>query len=122
MDSRLTYKTTIKRILAEYARYTPAHGDIRSRLTFDDEHGSYALLQFGWDGDEYVHGAVIHIDLLGQKIWVQYDGTEEGVATDLVDAGVPKEDIVLGFRPPELRPYTEFGTGAADGPVDSCAA
>ena len=80
------------------------------------------MLQFGWDGDEYVHGAVIHIDLLGQKIWVQYDGTEEGVATDLVDAGVPKEDIVLGFRPPELRPYTEFGTGAADGPVDGCAA
>jgi len=108
MDSRLTYQTTIKRILAEYASYKPAYGDIQSRLSFDDEHGTYALFQFGWDGDEYVHGAVIHIDLLGQQIWVQYDGTEEGVATDLLDAGVMPHDIVLGFRPPELRPYTEF--------------
>jgi hypothetical protein len=55
-----------------------------------------------------VHGAVIHIDLIGEKVWVQYDGTEEGVATELVEAGVPKESIVLGFRPPEIRPYTGF--------------
>ncbi len=33
--------------------------------------------------------AVIHIDLLGDKVWVQYDGTEDGVATELVAAGIP---------------------------------
>jgi len=42
------------------------------------------------------------------KIWVQYDDSEEGIATDLPAAGVPRQDIVLGFRPPELRQYTEF--------------
>jgi hypothetical protein len=31
-------------------------------------------------------------------------GTERGVANDLVEAGVPKERIVLGFQPP----YTGF--------------
>ncbi len=108
MDSRITYQTAIKHILSEYAKYTPAYGEIVSRLSFDDEHGSYALFQVGWDGDEYVHGAVIHIDLIGDKIWVQYDGTEEGVATELVAAGVPKDVIVLGFRPSEVRPFTEF--------------
>lgn len=108
MDSRITYQTAIKQILSEYAKYTPAYGEIASRLSFDDEHGSYALLQVGWDGDEYVHGAVIHIDLIGDKVWVQYDGTEEGVATELVAAGIPKDAIVLGFRPPEVRPFTGF--------------
>jgi hypothetical protein len=108
MDSRVTYQNAIKRILSEYAKYTPTYGEIASRLSFDDEHGSYALLQVGWDGDEYVHGAVIHIDLIGDKVWVQYDGTEEGVATELVSAGVPKDAIVLGFRPPEVRPFTGF--------------
>jgi hypothetical protein len=33
---------------------------------------------------------------------------EVGIATELVEAGVPKEQIVLGFRPPEMRQYTEF--------------
>ncbi|MFN0112370.1 MAG: element excision factor XisI family protein, partial [Blastocatellia bacterium] len=30
------------------------------------------------------------------------------IATDLEEAGVPKEDIVLGFQPPKVRPYTEY--------------
>jgi hypothetical protein len=111
MDSIIRYQRAIKDILSEYAKYIPAHGDITSRVSFDDEHGSYALLQVGWDGDEYVHGAVIHIDLIGNKVWVQYDGTEEGVVTDLVAAGVPKDAIVLGFRPPEVRPFTGFAVG-----------
>jgi hypothetical protein len=39
---------------------------------------------------------------------IQYDETEEGIATDLLEAGVPKEDIVLGFRYPKIREYTGF--------------
>jgi hypothetical protein len=31
------------------------------------------------------------------------------VALDLVEAGVPREDIVLGFRPADIRPYTGYG-------------
>jgi len=108
MDTRLTYQTLIKQILLDYAQYKPAYGDIYSRVSFDDEHGSYALLQVGWHGDEYIHGAVIHLDLLEDKIWIQCDGTEEGVATELVAAGIPKEAIVLGFRHPRVRPYTGF--------------
>jgi hypothetical protein len=48
------------------------------------------------------------VDIINGKIWIQRDGTEYGVARELVDAGVPKSQIVLGFRPPEIRPYTEF--------------
>jgi hypothetical protein len=115
MDTQ--YQTLIKDILNEYAKYKPAFGEIDSRVSFDDEHGTYALLQVGWNGDEYVnvassvtsfHGAVIHVDIIEDKIWIQYDGSEEGIAVDLVEKGVPKETIVLGFRPPEERPYTSF--------------
>lgn len=108
MDTRLRYQELIKKVLREYAQYRPAYGDIDSRVVFDDEHGSYALLQLGWDMNGRVHDCVIHIDLVGEKIWVQSDGTEDGVACDFVEAGVPKEHIVLGFRPPKIRPLTEF--------------
>lgn len=36
------------------------------------------------------------------KIWVQQDGTEVGIANELVELAVPKKDIVSGFNPPKL--------------------
>lgn len=51
---------------------------------------------------------MIHIEIIDGKVWIQRDWTEEVVAGELVEAGIPKIDIVLGFKPPEIRPYTEF--------------
>jgi XisI protein/XisH protein len=56
----------------------------------------------------YLHATPIHISLVDNKVWVQYDDTEEGVATDLVAEGVSKDDIVLGFRHPKIRQHTGF--------------
>jgi len=39
------------------------------------------------------------------------NGTDGGIAYQLVELGVPKEDIVLGFQPAHVRPYTEFAVG-----------
>ena len=51
---------------------------------------------------------VCHSDLniIEGKLWVQRDGTEHGIANDLINAGVPKTQIVLGFRSPESRKHT----------------
>ncbi|WP_293064495.1 element excision factor XisI family protein [Okeania sp. SIO2B3] len=35
--------------------------------------------------------------------------TEIRIAQELVERGVPKEDIVLGFQAPEMREYTDYG-------------
>jgi hypothetical protein len=48
------------------------------------------------------------MDIKNNKIWIQYDGTEVGMANELVALGVPKEDIVLAFHPPSKRSYTGF--------------
>lgn len=50
----------------------------------------------------------IHLQIINGKIWIQRDGTEDGIATDLLAAGIPKEQIVLAFKPEHIRPYTEF--------------
>ena len=62
----------------------------------------------GWTGNYRVHGSVIHIDIRNGKIYIQHDGTEEGVANQLVAAGIAHDQIVLAFKPPQIRPYTEF--------------
>jgi len=43
------------------------------------------------------------------KIWIQRDGTEDGMATDeMLKEGIPKDKIVLGFKSFEMRRHTEF--------------
>jgi hypothetical protein len=94
----------------EYATYKPSHGQIETEAIIDPDKGHYELLHVGWDGVRRVHGAVIHIDIIGDKIWIQHDGTSPGVAEELVEAGIPRENIVLAFHPAHLRQYTGFAT------------
>jgi len=65
----------------------------------------------GRDNRRRIHGCLVHIDIINGKIWIQRDGTEYGIANELVDVGVPKNRIVLGFRSPKRRRHTEFAIG-----------
>jgi hypothetical protein len=80
---------------------------------FDSEHDHYQLLYVGWPGDKRDFGCILHLDIKGGKIWIQHDGTEEGIANRLVEMGVPKQDIILAFHEPYVRQFTDFGTGEA---------
>src|SRR5262249_11060534 len=98
----------IKEILREHAQHKPAYGDIDVELILDDERSHYELSYIGWDGHRRIHGSVIHVDIRDGKIWVQHDGTEEGIANRLLDAGILPEQIVLAFQHPNKRKYTPF--------------
>jgi hypothetical protein len=50
----------------------------------------------------------VHVDLIDGKFWIQRDGTERGIAQELLDTGVPKDRIVLAFRSPAKRQLTDF--------------
>jgi hypothetical protein len=92
----------------EYAKIPYAYGQITTETVFDRVNDHYLLVNVGWDRDRRVHGCLVHIDLINGKVWIQRDGTEEGIASELETAGIPKDHIVLGFRPPEVRQYTEY--------------
>ncbi|MCA6504167.1 MAG: element excision factor XisI family protein [Pseudanabaena sp.] len=47
--------------------------------------------------------------MIGNRLWVQSDGTEDGITDELVAAGILKQDIVLGFQEPAVRKYTGYG-------------
>jgi XisI protein len=109
MDTRLKYQAIIKKILQEHCDERNSFPDpYKSYVLLDDDRGHYLLLDLGWNDEKYLHATPIHLDLIGSQIWIQYDDTEEGVATDLLEAGIPRQDIVLGFRHPKIRPYTGF--------------
>jgi hypothetical protein len=102
------YRRYVQQLLTQYGQYKPAYGEVEVELIFDMVNDHYQLVTVGWRNQQRVHGCVAHLDLKDGKIWIQHDGTEVGLANELVNLGVPKEDIVLAFHAPAKRRYTEF--------------
>ena len=105
------YKKIVKEKLEEYADYIPSEENMRLERIFDDVNGHYELLYIGWDERKRMHGCMLHVDVRDNKIWIEFDGTEHGIAGDFLEAGISKEEIVLAFQPPYKRPYTGFAVG-----------
>ena len=111
MDKTIQYRNLIKSLLTKHAElinHDIVNQKIDTLLSFDEEHDQYIWLQVGWQNNHRVHGITLHLRLHNSKIWIEQDWTEAGIATELLKAGVPKEQIVLGFRNPKKRPLTEF--------------
>ena len=69
----------------------------------DSEKDHYEVMHVGCDGIRRVH-----IDIIRGKIGIQYDGTNRPIAEKLLDAGIPRDAIVLGFHSEHVRKYTDF--------------
>lgn len=108
MDRINEYIQIIRRVLQEVADYVPNEEGVRKKIIVDDLNGHYQLLQTGWKNRRRIHGTLLHIDVRDGKVWVEHDGTNPEIVQDLLDAGIPAHDMVLGFHPPQLRHHTEF--------------
>lgn len=108
------YREYIRHLLSERRERVSIQRNAQEyevQTLFDSEQDHYQLLYVGWRGNKRDFGCILHLDIKGEKIWIQHDGTEVGIANQLVELGVPKEDIVLAFHEPEVRQFTDFGTG-----------
>jgi hypothetical protein len=108
VDRLENYRQIIRNVLSEYLKLQYANGEIQNEAVFDRENDRYMIVSVGWQGVKRVHGALVHIDIINDKVWIQRDGTEHGIARELVAAGIPKDHIVLGFHTADVRPHTEY--------------
>src|SRR5947209_13532664 len=108
MDNLSGYRKLIRELIQKYATYRPARGDVQIEVIIDEGQDHYELMYSGWNGPYRIHGSVLHVDIRDGKIWIQHDGTEAGIAEELVEAGVARDQIVLAFKPPDIRPHTGF--------------
>ena len=111
MDKLAKYSQFVQDILGEYSQYKPAFPDLEYQGIFDTERGHYQVVKFGWEGRRYVHYCLIHVDIKSEKIWIQWNMTEINIAGELVEMGVPKQDIVIGFHHPFMRKLTDYAVG-----------
>ncbi|MEA5552095.1 XisI protein [Anabaena cylindrica UHCC 0172] len=108
MDTLDNYRCIIKEVLVPYTQIAYSYGVIECKTVFDSENDSYLLITIGWQNAKRIHGCLVHIDIIDGKIWVQRDDTEDGVTYELEAAGIPKDKIVLGFHPQNVRQYTGY--------------
>ncbi|MFE1747777.1 XisI protein [Coleofasciculus sp. H7-2] len=105
------YRKIIKSIVGKHSEGDSDDREVETQIAFDVDRDRYLMFHVGWRGEKRVFGCVIHIEIREGKIWIQRDGTEVGIANELIEAGVPKSDIVLGYRSPYMRKFTELAVG-----------
>lgn len=102
------YRESVEKLLAQYMQDRPHDQDVETQFIQDTKNQHFQIINVGWEGEHRVYSCVLHIDIKGDKVWIQRNMTEHLVAEDLVESGVPKEHIVLGFHSPSKRRYTNF--------------
>ncbi|MBD2503438.1 XisI protein [Anabaena azotica] len=116
MDNLDKYRIVIKKILTEYYELANAQVissreiEVSDRLALDEERDQYLWFRFGWDNKKLIQHIIIYLCIKDGKVWVEADATDLCVVDDLLSAGIPPSDIVLGFHHPNKRGFTEFAT------------
>lgn len=109
MDKIIEYENTILQILNDFKnQFKKTSKNIEAIIVTDKDKHIYQFLWLGWEGNKHILSITVFISIINSKIWIQHDLTEVGIANLLVEAGIPKSDIVLGYFTPDHRALTEF--------------
>jgi len=79
MDILDKYRQTIKNVLLKHVSIQYANADIHNKIICDRDTDNYLVMSLGWQQVKRIHGCLIHIDIIDDKVWVQRDGTEDGI-------------------------------------------
>jgi hypothetical protein len=109
MDKIVKYREYVQKLITDRAKPSIDQEEIEVQLLMDSVRDHYQWMNVGWDGFKRIYQCLIHLDIKDGKIWIQQNWTEDDLAAELVELGVPHEDIILGLQPPFKRPYTDYG-------------
>lgn len=110
MDKLDRYRKLIRQFLQERADLMNRHpiAGLETLSVFDEARDQYLIYNVGWPNGKRARYVTLFARLHNGRIYIEEDGTEEGFANLLVEAGVPREDIVLAFHAPEMRRLSEY--------------
>jgi hypothetical protein len=107
LDTEKLQKASIK-VLQDYYEFLGDDPESELQLVIDEKNYHYILLEAGWHKNQRIYGNLIHLDIIRDKIWIQQDGTEIGIANELVALDISPQQIVLAFKTLERRKITDF--------------
>ena len=86
-----------------------SNDEVEVQLIFDTERDRYQWMNVDWQQLNRIYRCIVHLDIKDGKIWLQQNLTDRNPGDELLEMGVPREDIVLGLQPPFKRQYSEYG-------------
>ncbi len=107
MDITQAQKAILE-VLNSITPHNARSGQLEYQLVTDKENHHYQLLVSGWQQHKRVHGIVVQMDIRDGLIWVQEDGTDFGVANELMRLGIPEHKIVLAYMMKNQTQNLEF--------------
>jgi hypothetical protein len=109
MDSlKASYRDAIHKVFQDYIDFLGEEEGVELQVVWDQQNDRYLIVEVGWQDGYRIYGTFLHLDILNDKIWIQHDGTEEGIAYELEGAGITKNQIVLAFKPLSNRKLMEY--------------
>jgi hypothetical protein len=109
MDKIAHYQFCLQTLVEKYGKYQNRNNDIETQILIDINRHHYQLMRVGWQELKRTYYTILHFDIRDSKVWIQCNNTDIDIAEELVNMGIPREDIVLGLHPPYKRPLTGYG-------------
>ena len=109
VDKITKYRDCVIKLLTSYVNDDISENEVEVQLLLDTERNHYQWMNVGWEELNHIYRCVMHFDIKNGKIWLQQNLTDLNPAEELVEMGIPREDIVLGLQAPYKRQYTDYG-------------
>ncbi|BAB77608.1 XisI protein [Anabaena sp. FACHB-709] len=122
MDKLSYYRHTVQEIIKKYYDLSNSQlatatetkisdgvpDTVGDRMIIDEQRDQYLWLRCGWDGKKRVQHIILYLQIQNGKIWIEEDSTDLAIVDEMLVAGIPQTDIILGFHHPSKRGLTEF--------------
>jgi hypothetical protein len=87
--------------------YSKSGGEIM--FINDKAKGQFLIFNDSWQHETRDYGCVCHIEVKDNgRVWLRHDGTDIEIGQQLLDAGIEKSDLVIGFHSPKMREWSDF--------------
>lgn len=100
MDKLAKYRKIIKKTVKKYGSFQSSVGDVETYAVCDESNDNYLVIDVGWLTFGRQHAMPIHIRIKDGKVLVEWDGTDQEIVQQLIDAGIDKNDVVWNFEKP----------------------
>lgn len=91
------YRELVTHVLQRHAAMEAEPHNYESTVLFDTKNNDYRLVDTEILPDKRLDYVVVQLVLREGKVWIQRDGIEYGISQDLLEAGIPPSDIVVGL-------------------------
>ncbi len=111
MDKVKKHRKIVHDILDEIVRSrVHSRPEIHSYLVEDEKKGHFLLFSDGWvDNDKRFYGCSVHVQVDDRgMVWLFYDMSDYEIGKQILEKGIPPNQLVPAFQPPDVREEMGF--------------